>query len=565
MTEERLQTLVRGGVADYVSCTPSRVPSPPQQDQMEHRIPTDSRVSELIPQLVKLLVDPSDARLGEGLEAVGSALGLRCILYWVGDGGPQPLASYPADGLRAEVLSEEVAALSASDQAVTRSGDQLKPEAHLADGARSQQLWPLELGDAGSAVLAIESGEEELPDISTIAELMRVALALRLSKKERTAREALVRDLESQQELMGHIVDALPVGLYVVDKDYKIVAWNRKREAGTQGVARKDAIGRSVFEVLYRQPSERLKSELEEVFESNEIRHYEVESTASGEPRYYRLTKVPMRLGGTDDVTHVITVGEDLTEQKRISERISHAEKLAALGQMAAGVMHEINNPLATIAASAEALRESSEPHSEEMDLVSMIETEVDRCKRIARDLLAFSRPPPSEKGPVDVQETVEETLTLLRHHDRFKKLSVQREYVYDLPLIYANSERLVQVFVALALNALDAMEDDGELRVRTEVLDDGSGVGISFIDTGYGISASDIPKIFEPFYTSKSPGKGTGLGLSICYGIIVEHGGRIEVNSTIGVGSNFRVVLPAGELDEHGAPRASEEAETGG
>ena len=532
---------------------------------MEHRIPTDSRVSELIPRLVKLLVDSSDARLGEGLEAVGSALGLRCILYWVGDGGPQPLASYPADGLRAEVLSEEVAALSASDEAVTRSGDQLEPEAHLADGARSQQLWPLELGEAGSAVLAIESGEEELPDISTIAELIRVALALRLSKKERTAREALVRDLESQQELMGHIVDALPVGLYVVDKDYKIVAWNRKREAGTQGVARKDAIGRSVFEVLYRQPSERLKSELEEVFESNEIRHYEVESTASGEPRYYRLTKVPMRLGGTDDVTHVITVGEDVTEQKRISERISHAEKLAALGQMAAGVMHEINNPLATIAASAEALRESSGPHSEEMELVSMIETEVDRCKRIARDLLAFSRPPPSEKGPVDVQETVEETLTLLRHHDRFKKLSVQREYVYDLPLIYANSERLVQVFVALALNALDAMEDDGELRVRTEVLDDGSGVGISFIDTGCGIPASDIPKIFEPFYTSKPPGKGTGLGLSICYGVIVEHGGRLEVNSTIGVGSNFRVVLPAGELDEHGAPKASEEAETGG
>ncbi len=410
------------------------------------------------------------------------------------------------------------------------------------------------------ALLVAETEGDIVPGLAALAELLRVALKLRISEDERAAGAARVRDLESQQELMGHIVDALPVGLYVVDKDYRIVAWNRKREAGTQGVAREDAIGRSVFEVLYRQPSDRMRSEIEEVFESNEVRHYEVESTASGEPRFYRLTKVPMRLAGTDEVTHVITIGEDITEQKRITERIAHAEKLVALGQMAAGVMHEINNPLATIAASAEVLRESSEPHSEEMEYVSMIETEVDRCKRIARDLLAFSRPPPSEKGPVDVQETVEETLTLLRHHDRFKKLAVQREYVFDVPLVWGNAEQLVQVFVALALNALDAMEDDGELRVRTEVLDDGHAVGISFIDTGCGIPASDLPKIFEPFYTSKPPGKGTGLGLSICYGIIVEHDGRIEVDSTIGIGSNFRVVLPTDGQDERTADDASEE-----
>ena len=410
------------------------------------------------------------------------------------------------------------------------------------------------------ALLVAETEGDIVPGLAALAELLRVALKLRISEDERAAGAARVRDLESQQELMGHIVDALPVGLYVVDKDYRIVAWNRKREAGTQGVAREDAIGRSVFEVLYRQPSDRMRSEIEEVFESNEVRHYEVESTASGEPRFYRLTKVPMRLAGTDEVTHVITIGEDITEQKRITERIAHAEKLVALGQMAAGVMHEINNPLATIAASAEVLRESSEPHSEEMEYVSMIETEVDRCKRIARDLLAFSRPPPSDKGPVDVQETVEETLTLLRHHDRFKKLTVQREYVFDVPLVWGNAEQLVQVFVALALNALDAMEDDGELRVRTEVLDDGDAVGISFIDTGCGIPASDLPKIFEPFYTSKPPGKGTGLGLSICYGIIVEHDGRIEVDSTIGIGSNFRVVLPTDSQDERTADDPSEE-----
>jgi signal transduction histidine kinase len=133
------------------------------------------------------------------------------------------------------------------------------------------------------------------------------------------------------------------------------------------------------------------------------------------------------------------------------------------------------------------------------------------------------------------------------------------------MPLVWANSERLIQVFVALALNSLDAMEDDGELRVRTEVLDpEGSEVGVSFIDTGCGIPQADLPKIFEPFYTSKLPGKGTGLGLSICYGIIQEHGGRIEVDSTIGVGSNFRVTLPSYSLEEDSevAPSTTDESE---
>ncbi len=528
----------------------------------------DTRITELLPRLGGLLADPSDAHLAEALAVVGESLSLSCALFWIGEGrrpgagaGAEPLASYPVGASSTNRLAEEVAALSDSLlEPRTRTGSELAAGGKLAAGSELQVLWPLDLGESRMALLVAETEGDIVPGLAALAELLRVALKLRISEDERAAGAARVRDLESQQELMGHIVDALPVGLYVVDKDYRIVAWNRKREAGTQGVAREDAIGRSVFEVLYRQPSDRMRSEIEEVFESNEVRHYEVESTASGEPRFYRLTKVPMRLAGTDEVTHVITIGEDITEQKRITERIAHAEKLVALGQMAAGVMHEINNPLATIAASAEVLRESSEPHSEEMEYVSMIETEVDRCKRIARDLLAFSRPPPSDKGPVDVQETVEETLTLLRHHDRFKKLAVQREYVFDVPLVWGNAEQLVQVFVALALNALDAMEDDGELRVRTEVLDDGDAVGISFIDTGCGIPASDLPKIFEPFYTSKPPGKGTGLGLSICYGIIVEHDGRIEVDSTIGIGSNFRVVLPTDSQDERTADDPSEE-----
>ncbi len=525
-------------------------------------INTDPGAADMLRRIGDLAAGADDCTLTDAFAAIGRHLDVRSALWLSAGAGVELLASYPAEGLDTEALGElaaEWAEELTGPETRSVGGDVVEC---LAEGGRSQAIWPLELADGERAIWLIESSEDVVPDVSTLAPLLRMAAALEQAHRRSADHEIQLGDLRSAQELMGHIVDALPVGLYVVDKEYRIVAWNRKRETGTQGVAREDAIGKSVFDVLYRQPRERLATELKEVFETDEIRRYEVESKASGELRFFRLTKVPMHVSGTDEVTHVITVGEDVTEQKRIRERISHAEKLAALGQMAAGVMHEINNPLATITASVEAVREYAEDYSEQAELLSMIETEVDRCKRIARDLLAFSRPPPSEKGPADVQETVEETLKLLRHHDRFKKIRVQREYVYDLPLVWANSEQLVQVFVALALNALDAMEDDGELRVRTEVLGEtANDLAISFIDTGCGIPTAELPKIFEPFYTSKLPGKGTGLGLSICYGIIQEHGGRIEVDSAIGVGSNFRVVLPAYELDDASTNNLSSDA----
>ena len=534
-------------------------------NQMERRSPigTDSGTAELLRRIGDFVLGSAECDLGHALAPVSAGLKLRSALWLRSSGQTALLAAYP-DGLDAEALSQQVAEWADSlPGPLVREGG-LAGVSRLSPASRSQLVWPLALEESERAVWVVESDEDILPDVASVAQLLRVTVTLLRARQRQADHEAQLRDLKSAQELMGHIVDALPVGLYVVDKDCRIVAWNRKRETGTQGVAREDAIGKSVFEVLYRQPEERMRQELEEVFVTDEIQRYEVESTASGERRYYRLTKVPMHVSGTDEVTHVITIGEDVTEQKRIAERISHAEKLAALGQMAAGVMHEINNPLATITASVEAVHDMVDEYSEQAELLSMVETEVERCKRIARDLLAFSRPPPSEKGPVDVQETVEETLKLLQHHDRFKKIRVQREYMYDLPLVWANSEQLVQVFVALALNSLDAMEDDGELRVRTEVIHaDESELGISFIDTGCGIPQSDLPKIFEPFYTSKLPGKGTGLGLSICYGIIQEHGGRIEVDSTIGVGSNFRVVLPVyrgEEPKDDGATGATEQ-----
>src|SRR2546425_11603489 len=168
------------------------------------------------------------------------------------------------------------------------------------------------------------------------------------------------REVEAQRSFAARIIASLPVGLYVIDRSYHIRAWNRKRETGTEGVAREDAVGREVFEVLDRQPRELLKREFDRVFDTGEIQQVEMESAASGETRHYRITKIPMRQDG-QHISHVITIGEDVTEWRRAQQRLAETEKLAAVGQLAAGVMHEINNPLATILACCEALALRSE------------------------------------------------------------------------------------------------------------------------------------------------------------------------------------------------------------
>jgi two-component system NtrC family sensor kinase len=274
-------------------------------------------------------------------------------------------------------------------------------------------------------------------------------------------------------------------------------------------------------------------------------------SEASGDRRFYRLTKIPMRL---DDgpVSHVITIGEDITQWKHVQQQVAQTEKLAAVGQLAAGVMHEINNPLATIGACVEALGARAEDLTEAerqgiQEYLRIVESELGRCHAIVDGLLDFSRPKARVKRRASINAIVEDALFLIRHHDRYKDITLQRELMAGLPSIDANTEQLIQVFLALMLNAIDAMEGKGTLTVRTQRDPDRHDhVLVVFSDTGIGIADDDLPKIFEPFFTTKQPGRGTGLGLSICYGIVQEHGGRMTVESQFGHGTEFLVQLPA-------------------
>lgn len=424
---------------------------------------------------------------------------------------------------------------------------------------RDMEIAPIVLGDRRVGALVVRllrplDAEERLL-LSTLANLLAPELAqaersrqLEVEVASRTA------EIERGRRFTEKIIDSLPLGLYVIDRQYRIQSWNRKRETGMQGVSREEAIGKTIFEILHRQPGEMLRREFDEVFSTGRMQEYQMESVASGEARTYRITKIPMRLGD-GPVSHVITIGEDVTDWKEAQERFSQSEKLAAIGQLAAGVMHEINNPLATIAACAESLGYRIEDlvksgvtvAPETHDFLDIIDKEVVRCKQIVDGLLDFSRPKQARRERVDLNDVVERTLFLLKHHVRFKKLAVQTTLDPALGRVpQGNSEQLVQVLMALLINAMDAMGERGTVRIVTRQGPDAKhGAILEVIDTGHGIARAEFAKIFEPFYTTKEQGQGTGLGLSICYGIVQEHGGTIEVESTLGQGSTFRVTLP--------------------
>jgi PAS domain S-box-containing protein len=369
------------------------------------------------------------------------------------------------------------------------------------------------------------------------------------------AREVEWRTAEAvaQRKFTEAIIDSLPVSLYAVDRNFRIVAWNRNRELGGQGVPRGRALGKNIFEVLTRQPREVLEREFARAFETGEIERIEQESAQpDGATKHWLVSKIPMRADGTD-VTHVITVGEDITARVEANRAVARTEKLAAVGRLAAGVVHEINNPLATIAACAESLemrvREGAFGESKDVDdlreYLSLIRGEAFRCKSITNGLLDFSRNRAGQFSPVSLAQVIGSAARLIRHQRRAgKRVEIRTKVADDLRPVFGDAGALQQAVIILAENGVDATDEGGALNVTAR--NEGAGVTVEVSDTGVGIAPENLAKIFDPFFTTKEIGRGTGLGLAVCYGIVKEHGGNVSVESVVGKGTTFTLTLPA-------------------
>jgi two-component system NtrC family sensor kinase len=357
---------------------------------------------------------------------------------------------------------------------------------------------------------------------------------------------------EMHQRFTEAIIDSLPISLYAIDTDYRIVAWNRNRELGELGLPRGEVLGRNIFDVLTKQSRDLLTREFGKVFATGEIHRVEQETvTKSGDTHHWLISKIPMRADNSKEVSHVITVGENITARVKAYRAVARAEKLAAVGRLAAGVVHEINNPLATIAACAESLEKrikegsfGDSPDAEDLrEYLGLIRDEAFRCKSITNGLLDFSRLRAGQRVPVDLTEVIKAAARLVTHQQRGDNIQIDVEAPPDLARVSGDAGQLQQAVLALATNAIDAMPQGGRLTLRA--LESGPRVMIEVKDNGIGIAPENMTKIFDPFFTTKDVGQGTGLGLAVCYGILSDHGGRLDVRSTLGLGTTFTITLP--------------------
>ncbi len=235
-------------------------------------------------------------------------------------------------------------------------------------------------------------------------------------------------------------------------------------------------------------------------------------------------------------------------ELRTTTQQLWQAARLAGVGELAASIAHELNNPLGTVSLRIEGLLAKTPADDSRRKAMEIIEGEVERMAGLVSNLLQFSRAGRDQVSTVDVCEEITKTVELVAHHLRKKQVSVKPEFALCVPTIHADRQQLRQVFLNLFTNAADAMSDGGLLtpRVRSGMLPgEVPAVVVEITDTGTGISADLLPRVFDPFFTTKEEGKGTGLGLAICRRIVNQHKGKLEIESQIGQGTTVRLALP--------------------
>jgi PAS domain S-box-containing protein len=384
---------------------------------------------------------------------------------------------------------------------------------------------------------------EDVELLRTIAGYLAVALdnAQLYSSLEQNAQQ-----IERLKDFAENIVESMSVGVLAVDFEGHIEFWNTQLEHSI-GVSRADAVGRTIEEILPTDLAAEIVARSEEERVTN-LYKFPLRNR-DGRTLVVNVSIAPLTGKSAEHLGRLILV-DDITQRMQLEEQLLQTEKLTSLGLLAAGVAHEVNTPLAVISNYIQMLAKQLPANDPRNKLTEKIVKQTFRASEIVNNLLNFSRTGGAEFKEVNLNQIIDETLTLVAHPFRAASVQVIKNLGGDLPSILGSSNRLQQVFLNLFLNAKDAMPSGGMLEVRSAA-NNGS-VEIEVTDTGIGIQRENLARLFDPFFTTKASGRGTGLGLSVSYGIIKEHAGKIEVRSTPGKGTSFRLEFPAARKAVH-------------
>jgi len=366
------------------------------------------------------------------------------------------------------------------------------------------------------------------------------------------------RRLVEQAEHAGNVIQSITDGIIGLDAGGRIRTWNRAM-ADRYGVAESDVLGRNLFDAFPALEEEGLRAAVEGLLSGTQptflLRNFEHETKNRGRVVLnFRGSSVRRATGDIDGAVLAI---EDVTDRVALAQEVQQAEKLAVVGQLAAGIAHQIGTPLNVISGSAEYLMMEwgdEKPRPQELDIII---AQTDRITKLIQQLLNFARPARMEFRSLDLSELLEGLLTLTEHQIAKEGISVKAEFGSDLPPILGDANQLEQAFLNIVINAWHAMSDGGRLTLAARAVPATErhrrvgraaqlGVEVVIADTGTGIAPEHMPKIFDPFFSTKGVGKGTGLGLAISRRIIEDHHGSIDVDSAVGRGTTFSIWLPA-------------------
>ncbi len=410
--------------------------------------------------------------------------------------------------------------------------------------SRSELCVPLKIGDRVLGVLNTESprvDDYDLADRQLFSSLAdQAALALENAR--------LFGETHRLKEFNEGLVQNMGEGIVMEDLAGRILFMN-PAGAAMLGYEPQELVGCHWKEIVLPEHYPAIEAARERQQRGRANRYELALQRRDGSPLPVLVADQPLFEGGR--LVGNLAVFSDLTEVKRLQTQLIQSEKLAALGQLAASLAHEINNPLQALRSGLRLLTGRSLKEEKRQHYLQVVQAEVERLVGIVERMLNFYRPSGERPQPTDINTIVEETLALAGKQLQHSRVTVSYRLGRQLPLVNAADGQIKQVFLNIILNALAAMPNGGDLVIETGWDDRRREVWTMFVDTGEGIPAEKLERIWEPFYTSKT--RGTGLGLAISRNIVEQHGGRIEVASTVGVGSKFTVFLPVPDANPVG------------